>query len=553
MKKIAIIIALCLPVAAWAQNDSLKVVAPEGVDSLVVETPEVVQPAVDSLAVEVSEEVQPVVDPLRFDASGGVQQSLTLPNGTVVEYMAWEGIPYVTNVEDPQYQQLNFYVPVASLERGDVPILLRNNIGGYMAARPRQPSPTDASGRALSEGYAVCIPGARGSNSVVETDEGEVFTGRAPAGLLDLKAVVRYLRHNDDVMPGSAELIISDGTSAGGAMSSLLGATGNHPVYEPWLKAMGAASERDDIFVAVCYCPITDLDHADMAYEWLYSCTNDGVRQLSDEQKAVSEELAAQFPAYINSLGLKAEDGTLLTDANYLDYIKGFLMESVQRAIDEACTIPDSIGIHRYVPAGGGFGGPGAGFGGPGRGPEGAGPGVGGPGGQGGPRGGMPRRPSEFVADIDMSLYLSYVAATTRLKTPPSFDSQGVIEDEPSRENNVFGDSTGSSSNFTEYSLRKATGDVEAVLPDDLQERIWMMNPMNFIGNEEATTAPLWYIRHGAIDRDTSFCIPVNLATKLRNCGYEVNFALPWNRPHSGDYNLNDLFRWIASILPAEE
>ncbi|MCD8207443.1 MAG: alpha/beta hydrolase [Bacteroidales bacterium] len=532
MKTIAIIMALCLPLVALAQNDSLTIAPAEGVDSL---------------KVEVSEEAQPAVDPLRFDGSGGVQRTLTMPNGAEVEYMAWEGIYYVANVQDSVYQCLNFYVPVASLERGDVPILLRNNIGGYMAARPRGPSATDASGRALSEGYAVCIPGARGSNSVVATAEGDVYTGRAPAGLLDLKAIVRYLRHNDDLMAGSAELIISDGTSAGGAMSSLLGATGNHPVYEPWLKAMGAASERDDIFAAVCYCPITDLDHADMAYEWLYSCTNDGVRQLSDEQKAVSEELAAQFPAYINSLGLMAEDGTLLTDANYLDYIKGFLMQSVQRAIDEGCAIPENIGIQRFEPTGGGFGGGFGGQGGPGR-PEGM-----GPGGQGGPRGGMPRRPSEFVADIDMPLYLSYVAATTRLKSPPAFDSQGVIDNGPSRENDVFGDSTGSSANFTEYSLRKSTGDADAVLADDLQLRVWMLNPMNFIGNEEATTAPLWYIRHGAIDRDTSFCIPVNLATKLRNCGYEVNFALPWNRPHSGDYNLNDLFRWIASILPAEE
>ncbi len=494
-------------------------------------------------------------DPLRFDASKGVQQSLTLPNGTVVEFMAWEGIPYVTNVEGPQYQQLNFYVPVVSLERGDVPILLRNNIGGYMAARPRQPSATDASGRALSEGYAVCIPGARGSNSVVETADGDVYTGRAPAGLLDLKAIVRYLRHNDDIMPGSAELIISDGTSAGGAMSSLLGATGNHPVYEPYLKAMGAAVERDDIFCAVCYCPITDLDHADMAYEWLYSCTNDGVRQLSDEQKAVSEELAAQFPAYINSLGLKKDDGTPITDENYLDYIKSFLMQSVQKAIDEACTIPEDIGIHRYVPAGGGFGGPGAGFGqGAPEGPGGQGQaGPGGQGGPGGPRGGMPRRPSEYVGDIDMPVYLSYVAATTKLKTPPAFDSQGVLGVDPSRENDVFGDSTGSAANFTEYSLRKGTGDADTTLSEDMKQRVWMLNPMNFIGNAEATTAPLWYIRHGAIDRDTSFCVPINLATKLRNNGYEVNFALPWNRPHSGDYNLNDLFSWIASILPAQE
>ena len=59
--------------------------------------------------------------------------------------------------------------------------------------------------------------------------------------MLDLKAAVRYLRFFDRDMLGDAEHIITDGTSAGGAMSSLLGSTGNNPSYEPMLKAMGAA------------------------------------------------------------------------------------------------------------------------------------------------------------------------------------------------------------------------------------------------------------------------------------------------------------------------
>ena len=59
----------------------------------------------------------------------------------------------------------------------------------------------------------------------------KVYTGRAPRGLLDLKAAVRYLRLFDKEMPGDAERIITDGTSAGGAMSSLLGAAGNRPAY----------------------------------------------------------------------------------------------------------------------------------------------------------------------------------------------------------------------------------------------------------------------------------------------------------------------------------
>jgi len=60
--------------------------------------------------------------------------------------------------------------------------------------------------------------------------------------------------------------------------------------------------------------------------------------------------------------------------------------------------------------------------------------------------------------------------------------------------------------------------------------------------------APHWFIRNGAKDRDTSFLVPVNLATKLKNSGFDVNFFLPWNRPHSGDYNLDDLFGWIDRI-----
>lgn len=29
----------------------------------------------------------------------------------------------------------------------------------------------------------------------------------------------------------------------------------------------------------------------------------------------------------------------------------------------------------------------------------------------------------------------------------------------------------------------------------------------------------------------------------------DVNFLLAWNRPHSGDYALDELFEWIAKIV----
>ncbi len=476
---------------------------------------------------------------LRFDNISSKQASLTMPTGQTVEYTAYEGIFYVTNVEDSVYQTLNIYVP-QTLKYGDAtPIFLRTYIGGYMAATAKAPSASDATGRALQEGYVVCIPGSRGANSTVTRNGKTIYTGTAPNGLLDLKAAIRYLRYNDDLIPGSAERIIIDGTSAGGAMSALVGSTGDRPEYDGYLRKMGAAKTSDKVFASVCYCPITDLNHADMEYEWLYGCTNTGVRHLSPDQIAISDQLAAECPGYINSLGLKDDAGNLITADNYKDYLKTFLIASAHKALEEGCEIPDTIGIIRYVDRPD-FGGRqmrpanGDGRGAPSFGPAGSRP--------------MFNNNSDFVTDIDLDKYLSYVASVTPLKTPPAFDQYGVLIDTPTPENNVFGNTEGTPANFTDFSLRHRLHDDSATLDKDMVKRVFIMNPMNFISPDAASVAGHWFIRHGAKDRDTSFLVPVNLATKLKNSGFDVNFFLPWNRPHSGDYNLDDLFSWIDSI-----
>ncbi len=501
-------------------------------------------------------------DPLAFDPAAFTQGEITMPDGENVAFKAYEGIFYVKNVEDSTYQTLNIYVPEKLADLPEVPILLRTYVGGYMASTAKAPSPSDATGRALKEGYVVCIPGSRGSNSTIERDGKTIYTGTAPNGLLDLKAAVRYLRYNDAVIPGSSELIFTDGTSAGGAMSSLLGSTGNCHDYEAALKKMGAAEARDDVFAAICYCPITDLNHADMEYEWLYGCTNTGVRNLSADQIVISDELAAECPAYIDSLGLREDDGTPLTSANYKDYIKKFLMASAHKALEEGCEIPDTIGFTFYQDKFGPMGGPSsinAPQGKPG------GPGNGRPDefGQGRPMGddgrqapsfgpgNAPRfnKTSDFVTALDLDKYLSYVATMTPLKTPPAFDQMGVLIETPSPENKVFGNEKGEAANFTDFSLRHRLHNDKASLDKDMVRRVEVMNPMNYIGTDHATVAQNWYIRHGAKDRDTSFLVPINLATKLKNSGKNVNFALPWNRPHSGDYNLDDLFSWISATI----
>ena len=498
------------------------------------------------------------VDGLSFDAAKGIEGSLEMPRGGLVKYTAYEGLVYVTNVEDSAYQTLNVYVPEGATQQ--TPIFLRTYVGGYMASKAQAPQASDASGRALQEGYVVVIPGTRGRNSV----QGNVYTGRAPKAILDLKAAIRYLRHFDKEMPGDAERIITDGTSAGGAMSALMGGTGNHPDYEPLLDQMGAAKERDDVFAAVCFCPITDLDHADMAYEWLYKVTNTGKRSISDAQREVSDELAALYPEYINSLGLKKPDGTLLTADNYLDYIKELLIHSAQVAKNAGAEIPDSIGftfsssemrMGTMAPINGRSSeGHDARINGrvvtdEGKANGGMGPAMG----QGehrppmmmGDRGGMKKQQGEYIVDLDMTTYLNYVVTTQPLKSAPAFDSKGVADCTASGENEEFGDETGTSVNFTDFSAAKSG----SPLTDDIRRNVRLMNPMNYIGDKQTSVAPHWYIRHGSRDRDTAFPVPVNLAAKLQNEGKDVNFLLAWNRPHSGDYALDELFDWLKAIV----
>lgn len=478
-------------------------------------------------------------DKLVFNPAIAQRASLTMPSGKDVRYTAYENIFYVSNIEDSVYQTMNIYVP-DTLKNGDMtPIFLRTYIGGYMAASAKSPSASDATGRALKEGYVVCIPGSRGANSTITQDGKRIYTGIAPNGLLDLKAAIRYLHYNDNAIPGSAERIIIDGTSAGGAMSALVGATGDCPEYDEYLRKMGAAQTSDKVFASVCYCPIIDLNHADMEYEWLYGCTNTGVRHLNEAQISISNELAAECPNYINSLNLKDDAGNAITADNYKDYLKTFLIASAHKALQEGCEIPDTIGIIKYAQKPN-FGGS------PAR--RGNSDGRGAP--SFGPSGMRPRfnNNTDFVTDIDLDKYLSYVASVTPLKTPPAFDQYGVLIDTPTPENNVFGNSVGTPANFTDFSLRHRLHNSSATLDKDMVNRVFIMNPMNFIYENSTSVAPHWFIRHGAKDRDTSFLVPINLATKLKNSGFDVNFFLPWNRPHSGDYNLDDLFNWIDNV-----
>jgi len=449
-------------------------------------------------------------DPLGFDSNKFVLRTVTVGDQTV-SVRAYEGIVTVAKPLDPTFQRLNVYIPTAYFEGGTVhgynaqtaPIFLPNQVGGYMPGRPGVPGP-DRSGapnaiaQALVRGYVVASPGARGWP--LRDAQGR-FIGKAPAAIVDLKAAVRWLRHNDALMPGNAERIISNGGSAGGALSALLGATGNNPDYEPYLKAIGATSGRDDVFAASCYCPITNLENADSAYEWQFR----GIHEyrgrgfsgtLNARQIEISEQLRALFPAYVNRLQLKAPDGSPLTlDANgdgpFKDYVKSFLIASAQKALDGGKLLSE----YKWITIEGGK-----------------------------------------VKDLDFAQYVRFIG---RMKPAPAFDDLELMTPETA----LFGSETTPARHFTPFA-KEHSSDKSIAEPSVIR----MMNPMHYIGSPGTRTSLFWRIRHGAADSDTSFAIPVLLATRLRNAGAKVDFALPWAVGHARDYDLSELFAWIDEI-----
>ena len=164
--------------------------------------------------------------------------------GVSARYRAFEGIPYCAAPVDP-IQKLNLYVPedyyAGAQHNGytlhTAPIFLPNTVGGYLPGPADCPGP-DRFGRpnatlcALAHGYVVACIGVRGRTSGhrnteffegSKAAESEAETGRsvgkAPAFVVDLKAGIRWLRHNKAQLPGDTERIITNGTSAGGALS----------------------------------------------------------------------------------------------------------------------------------------------------------------------------------------------------------------------------------------------------------------------------------------------------------------------------------------------
>jgi hypothetical protein len=141
------------------------------------------------------------------------------------------------------------------------------------------------------------------------------------------------------------------------------------------------------------------------------------------------------------------------------------------------------------------------------------------------------------VVDLDFEMYVNYMG---RMKTPPAFDALDLS----TPENQLFGTEKIDKQHFTDFAAKNST--VNATTVDNLA--VVMMNPLYYIGQPQTNTAKHWRIRHGSKDKDTGLAISVILTTLLQNKGFDVSLEFPWDRPHSGDYDLEELFQWTDEI-----
>ena len=491
---------------------------------------------------------QPIEPPLQADTSAKISLAFDVKNyesmsttvdNKEIKYRAFEYIPYVANPIDIDQQYMNIYVPEEYFNNGTIngyntqtaPIFMPNAVGGYMPSQAMTPKVENGKPNsvlyALSRGYVVASPATRGRTN--KASDGN-FIGKAPAVIVDLQAATAYLHANDSTMPGNANRIITNGTSAGGAVSLLQGATGNNSDFQPYLQALGAATAATNVYAVSAYAPITNLDAADMAYEWSYKGitsfnkvtmgqgelpqANVGGNtappqrttqrvDLNADDVAYSNLLSEHFPEYVNNLQLHDSMGRVLKldkngNGTFKNYVKAFIIDAANKAQAKGT----DLSKHTYF---------------------------------------VRDNKTGAIKDINWEAYNQFVS---RSKAPGAFDSRS----NDSGENNLFGTSATDNNHFTITAALHDTTPNQDVYVENAKI-VTMMNPMNYLGSPAATNARYYRIRYGTADSNTSVAIPLIVGTRAQNLGYNVDMATPFGVDHSGDYDLDELFNWMDNIV----
>ena len=526
--------------------------------------------------------------------------------------VTWYADNYVTRPNRAEDQKINVYIPENATKQSPI-IFLVNNGGWQSNGYPTKTiqegkdynGTNDKIGVALKEGYVVVSYGARSRNNGLTDGQ---YLGHSPATMTDTKAAIRYLRYNQKALPaGNTDRIVVTGTSGGGALSTVIAASGNSTDYLPSLYEIGAAGVvrnvdgsytsqtgmGDNVFAAISYCPITDLGHGDAAYEWLYQDARKALYMAgkmdypyADEASvlAASAELSDIYTQYINGLGLKDENGQALNAQNLGAFIERLMKKEIALSIQEIGVEQMKKDVEKEIRRGG-FGGP-LGSPGPQGRPQGGPQGGPQPNAQGGPQG--PQGNAQLEGPVqhrenngwitfnedgtwkyDFKKHLYYTALYTTLKAAPSFSNMGLYEVRMN-EDNLFGTAADEYSPFNRYSWNHDTRENQVGKDDtglswdeflktdkgqQLQLQLKMTSAMDYLLENKSDSAPYWYVRHGMDDRDASWAVEATLFASIMNSGkvkgHNVGFA--WLKPHSGDYDVPEAYKWLKEMLQKAE
>ncbi|WP_314250308.1 tannase [Abiotrophia defectiva] len=515
----------------------------------------------------------------------------------------WQvGVVYVANPASLDYETLGIYVPGAYLEasaNGDgtytasvksdaqvgqftaatAPYVLPVNTPGYNASQA--PSwIADGIANYTQAGMIYLQPGIRGRDNTTDS-QGQEVVGGAPWGVTDLKAAIRYVRYNKDVLPGDTDKIVSFGHSGGGAQSAILGASGDSTLYNPYLEALGAAMKdkegnpiSDAPYGTMTWSPITSLDYADAAYEWNLGQFADSNRRAEGTfTQALSQDLAKEYANYINQLGLKHEGQALTlaessegiyTQGSYATYLEGVVNQSLNNFLADT-SFPYTS--------------------------DGAGPG-------GTTESVTYETAQAFIDSLNAETqWVTYDAAANRAKissladfakyvktaskSVPAFDAL----DRSLAENAVFGVADANELHFdqlvarllknnqakyeslTDWNSQYVTDFESDLAKTDslgktIAERQDLYNPMFYLtsaysGYQTSKPAPHWRIRSGLSQGDTALTVESNLALALENQANgavkSVDFATVWGQGNTtaertGHASAN-FIQWVQEIV----
>ena len=467
-----------------------------------------------------------------------------LSNQTMLIYVPAE---YMTTDADGNVTGINHEAKVGNYTADSAPIVYLNECGGWRSSSPRS---VDSS--YISEGMVYVTAGARSRGAV---DENGTPTGKSPAQMVDLKSGVIELRANSEVIPGDKEKIISVGTSGGGQMSSILGASGDMPEYYEYMYESGVlgAEKKEDgsytsafsdaIYAAQMYCPIADIENADIAYAWWWVDLADKGGTYNGEMTAFEKRLqeleAEAFVEYINGLKIKDEDGKVLTLEGLR---KGSYYKAILNNISDALNAMVKAGEidpeQEYTDA----------------------------------SGWLKKQEDGTWQVLDLAGFMIGTGlVNNRNKAIPGFDSM-----DKSAENDAFGTKdeeavhfSGSVAEVLEKNyeeLSKLDGfdaeEVDAYIKEaktgdgaeEIEKQTNLLNATEILlgsdGLKAVNPAKYWRHRSGTADQHTSFSIGYNLCMAAEALGETADYHLVWNMEHGNEEGTSTgaFIDWIHEI-----